>query len=145
MHQLYAAQNIMQLQQASETKALHEIVYYTMRHHVHQFGMLNCRAQHCMSECYNLAWTEFVTLGTNNIIGATFFIAETINVALMGIHRSKRDKVNVRRKHLDTEATNLATMYNTVPSYSNYPGSLHCLESLGKVASFIPLFRGVTP
>ena len=143
MHQLCAAQNNMQLDQALETKALHDIVHYTMRHHMHQFGVVNCRAQYCMAECYNLPRTEFVTSGTNNITGATLFIAETINIALNGVHGSDTDNVEMRRKHLDTEATRLATMYNTVSSYSNYPTISLCLESLGKVASVIPLFHGI--
>ena len=121
MHQLYAAQNNMQIEQALETKALHVIVLYTMRHHVHQFGMLNCRGQHCMSECYKIPYSPSITKGPNNIIGATLFIAETINVALTGIHGSDIDNVGVRQDRLNAEASSLAKMYDTISSYSNYP------------------------
>jgi hypothetical protein len=143
IYQLYAAQNNMQLEQASETMALHDIVLYTMRHHVHQFGMLNCRGQHCMSECYKIQYSLYITTGTYNIICATLFIAETINVALIGIHGSDTDSVGVRQDRLNAEASSLAKMYDTISSYSNYPSISVCLESLGKVQSVNPVFHGI--
>ena len=68
------------------------------------------------------------------------FIAETINVALTGIHGSDTDNVGVRQAHLKEEASSLATMYDTISSYSNYPSISVCLESLGKVQSVNPFF-----
>ena len=140
MHLLYAAQNNIQVEQASEALAFHDIVFYTMRHHVHQFGMLNCRGQPCMSECYKIPMTVLITSGPHNIIGATMFIEETMNVALTGIHGLDTDSVGVRQARLDAEASSLAKMYNTISSYSDYPSISVCLESLGKVQSVNPSF-----
>ena len=116
MHQLYAAQNNMQIEQASKTMTLHDIVLYTMRHHVHQFGMLNCRGQQCMWECYKIPMTVLITSGPNNIIGAALFIAETMNVALTGIHGKDTDGVEERQARLNAEASSLAKMYDTISS-----------------------------
>ena len=143
MHQLYAAQNNMKLEQETETMALHDIVLYTMRHHVHQFGMLNCRGQHCIVECYKILFSLSITTGTNHIIGATLFIAETIKVALTGIHGTDEDSIVERQDRLNAEASSLAKMYDTISSYSNYPSISVCLESLGKVPSVNPVFHGI--
>ena len=91
-----------------------------------------------MSECYKITFSPSITMGPNNIIGATLFIAETINVALTGIHGSDIDSVGVRQDRLNTEASSLAKMYDTISSYSNYPSIPVCLESLGKVQSVNP-------
>ena len=144
MHQLYAAQNNIQIEQASKTMALHDIVLYTMRHHVHQFGMLNCRGQPCMWECYKIPMASVITLGTTNIIGASLFVAEMMNVALTRIHGEDRDGVEERQARLNAEASSLAKMYDTISSYSNYPSISVCLESLGKVQSVNPFLHGIS-
>ena len=142
MHHLYAAQNNMQIAEASKTNALHDIVRYTMRHHVHQFGMLNCKGQPCMLECYKIPYAEIITSGAPNIIGAALFVAETFNVALNGVQGLDADGVGVRQARLDAEASSLAKMYDTISSYSGYPSVSVCLESLGKVDEINPFFHG---
>ena len=144
MHHLYAAQNNMQIAEASKTKALHDIVRYTMRHHVHQFGMLNCKGQPCMLECYKIPYAEIITSGAPNIIGAALFVAETFNAALNGVQGLDADGVEVRQARLDAEASSLAKMYDTISSYSSYPSVAVCLESLGKVDSINPFFHGIS-
>ena len=144
MHLLYAAQNNIQVEQASETLALHDIVFYTMRHHVHQFGMLNCRGQPCMSECYKIPMAAVITSAPHNIIGASLFVAETMNVALTGIHGEDTDGVEERQTRLNAEASSLAKMYDTISSYSDYPSISVCLESLGKVQSVNPFLHGIS-
>jgi hypothetical protein len=144
MHHLYAAQNNMQIAEASKTNALHDIVRYTMRHHVHQFGMLNCKGQPCMLECYKIPYTEIITSGAPNIIGAALFVAETFNAALNGVQGLDADGVGVRQARLDAEASSLAKMYDTISSYSSYPSMAVCLESLGKVDSINPFFHGIS-
>ena len=123
--------------------ALHDIVLYTMRHHVHQFGMLNYRGQHCMFECYKIPCSPYITTGTNHIIGATLFIVETINVALTGIHGTDADSIVERQDRLNAEASSLAKMYDTISSYSNYSSISVCLESIDKVQSIAPVFHGI--
>jgi hypothetical protein len=87
--------------------------------------------------------TVLITMGTNNIIGATMFIVETINIALTGIHGTDADSVVERQDRLNAEASSLAKMYDTISSYSNYPSISVCLESLGKVQSVAPVFHGI--
>ena len=85
-----------------------------------------------------------ITTGTNNIIGATLFIAETINVALTGIHGEDTDGVEERQARLNAEASSLAKMYDTISSYYDYPSISVCLESLGKVQSVNPFLHGIS-
>ena len=97
-----------------------------------------------MWECYKIPMTVLITSGQNNIIGAALFIADTMNVALTGIHGLDTDGVRVRRVHLDAEASSLAKMYDTISSYSDYPSISVCLESLGKVQSVNPFLHGIS-
>ena len=144
MHLLYAAQNNIQVEQASEALAFHDIVFYTMRHHVHQFGMINCRGQPCMWECYKIPMAQVITSGPTNIIGSSLFVAETMNVALTRIHGEDRDGVEERQARLNAEASSLAKMYDTISSYYDYPSISVCLESLGKVQSVNPFLHGIS-
>ena len=64
-----------------------------------------------MSECYKIPMTVLITSGPHNIIGATLFIAETMNVALTGIHGLDTVDLGVRQARLDAEASSLAKMY----------------------------------
>ena len=96
-----------------------------------------------MSRYYKIPYSPSITTWPNNIIGTTLFIAETINVALTGIHGSNADRIGVRQDRLNVEALSLAKMYNTISSYSNYPSISVCLESLGKVQSVNLVFHGI--
>ena len=96
-----------------------------------------------MLECYKIPMTMFITSGQNNIIGASLFIAETMNVALTGIPGEDTDGVEVRQARLNAEASSLAKMYDTISSYSDYPSISVCLESLGKVQSVNPFLHGI--
>ena len=99
----------------------------------------------CMSECYKIPYAEYITSGPPNIIGATLFIAETMNVALNGVQQGlDADGVGVRQARLDAEASSLANMYDTISRYSSYPSVSVCLESLGKVESVNPFFHGIS-
>ena len=133
LHVLYAAQNNKQLDKVAVDPDLHEIVFYTLRHHVHQFGMQNCKGQPCMHPVYDIPFTHVITSGTNNLIGATIMIAETINVSLMGIDERDDATVDSRRKAVLKEADTLATMYDTQSKFSNYPKLPQALEALGEV------------
>ena len=69
-----------------------------------------------MWECYKIPMTVLITAGPHNIIGASLFIAETMNIALTGIHGKDTDGVGVRQARLNAEASSLAKIYDTISS-----------------------------
>ena len=97
-----------------------------------------------MWECYKIPMASVITSGATNIIGSSLFVAETMNVALTGIHGEDRDGVEERQARLNAEASSLAKMYDTISSYSNYPSISVCLASLGKVQSVNPFLHGIS-
>ena len=58
-----------------------------------------------MFECYKIPMAVVITSAPQNIIGASLFVVETMNVDLTGIHGKDKDGVEERQARLNAEAS----------------------------------------
>ena len=132
MHILFSHLQHQSLQQISDSKENINIILYTMRHHVHHFGMSNITGHHVMNLVYGMAFTENLANPQYCIILASLFIAEAMNAATTQIVKDKGEDLPVLKARKKLAFGKVQKVLYTTNKYSKYAPFPDVIEALGK-------------
>ena len=112
---------------------------YFVRHHIHEVGLGNLRPhtsleRHCKLE---KATNSTIVEGTQEVLVATLFMLDLVNVILTEIKRFLKEETINRRARLDVLATILSEIFCTVDSCCNSPNTSDFVTVLGECPCFI--------
>ena len=132
MHILFSHLQHQSLQQISDSKENINIILYTMRHHVHNFGMSNITGHHVMNLVYGMAFTENLANPQYCIILASLFITEAMNAATTQIEKGKGEDLPVLKARKKWALEKVEKVLYSTNKYSKYAPFPDVLEALGK-------------
>ena len=114
---------------------------YFVRHHIHEVGLSNLRPHTSLDQHYKLekATNSTIIEGTQEVLGATIFICDLVNVTLTTIARLKKDQPGVRRKRLNEACHKLSEIFCTIDSYCNSPSTSDFVTALGECSASLHL------
>lgn len=138
IHILYSHLHGMTLKKCAKDTKCQNIVLYTMRHHIHQAGILTIKVHPAAVRVYEIgARHHTIASPEHNIIGTALYFAEFVNTCLRDVADVDTGKCDPGRKEkLDSVVNYLSSWFSTFSHFAGNPTLQEMLNAIGNRTPF---------